>query len=428
MRRLHGRIVQNAVALSVIATMAMSLSAAGVARAAGSALFYTGNAYGSYANVGHTIIAGKSAVVSFGCQTQAGRHVANTVASLDGSPLITTGAINTTGDSADTGLVQSSQFTADVHDVDLLSGLIAATEVKAVSTTSNDATGLHVSSTGSTFVSLVVGGTAVTATPAPNTVLSLSVSGQVVGTVTLNEQTQKIGATSASLTVNMIHVNLTADIPGVASAGTNIIVAHATSDLELNKAGFLDGQAYGTKATVGSLALSGPSAKVTMPCAGTNGRVRTNSVLSVDLGSLGSSGTVTDTAQGTITGTTASGETTSTVQALKLLSTDGGQSFLVTADLVKADAHASKSGGVFAFSDSGSSLVNLVVNGTPIADDVAANTQITVDGLTIWMHRVIQGANQITVRMIEIVATGSNPFGLDLNTDVQIAVAEASAH
>src|SRR6266571_1578831 len=190
MRRLHGRIVQNAVAMSVIATMAMSLSAAGVARAAGSALFYTGNAYGSYANVGHTIIAGKSAVVSFGCQTQAGRHVANTVASLDGSPLITTGAINTTGDSADTGLVQSSQFTADVHDVDLLSGLIAATEVKAVSTTSNDATGLHVSSTGSTFVSLVVGGTAVTATPAPNTVLSLSVSGQVVGTVTLNEQTR----------------------------------------------------------------------------------------------------------------------------------------------------------------------------------------------------------------------------------------------
>src|SRR6266702_1359868 len=423
MRRLHGRIVQNAVALSVIATMAMSLSAAGVARAAGSALFYTGNAYGSYANVGHTIIAGKSAVVSFGCQTQAGRHVANTVASLDGSPLITTGAINTTGDSADTGLVQSSQFTADLH-----SGLIAATEVKAVSTTSNDATGLHVSSTGSTFVSLVVGGTAVTATPAPNTVLSLSVSGQVVGTVTLNEQTQKIGATSASLTVNMIHVNLTADIPGVASAGTNIIVAHATSDLELNKAGFLDGQAYGTKATVGSLALSGPSAKVTMPCAGTNGRVRTNSVLSVDLGSLGSSGTVTDTAQGTITGTLASGETTSTVQALKLLSSDGGQTFLVTADLVKADAHASKAGGVLSFSDSGSTFVNLVVNGTPIADNVAANTQITVDGLTIWLHRVIQKPNQITLRMIEIIVTGSNPFGLNLNTDIQVAVAEASAH
>ncbi len=428
MCRLDRRIVRNAVALSVIATMALSLSAATSALAAGSGLYYTGDAYGSYANVGKTIIAGKTAVVGFGCQTQAGRHVANTVVSVNASPVITTGAINTTGDSTDTGTAQSSQFSGDVHDLNLLAGLITATEVKAVSTTSNDATGLHVSSAGSTFVNLVVGGTAITVMPAPNTVLTLSVGAQVVGTVTLNEQVQSISATKASLTVNMIHVKLTADIPGVAAAGTNIIVSHATSDLELNKAGSLDGQAYGTKATVGSLALSGPSAKVTMPCAGTNGKVRTNSVLSVDLGLLGSSGTVTDTAQGTITGTTASGETTSTVQSLQLLSSDGGQTFLVTADLIKADAHASKSGGVFTFSDSGSTFVNLVVNGTPIADNVAANTQITVDGLTIWLHRVIQKPNQITVRMIEIIVTGSNPFGLNLNTDIQVAVAEASAH
>ena len=91
--------------------------------------------------------------------------------------------------------------------------------MKAVSTTSNDATGLHVSSTGSTFVNLVVGGTAISGTPAPNTVLTLSVGAQVVGTVTLNEQVQSIGASSAALTVNMIHVKLTADIPGVGRFG-----------------------------------------------------------------------------------------------------------------------------------------------------------------------------------------------------------------
>jgi hypothetical protein len=391
-------------------------------------LFYTGDAFGSLAKVASTVTSGKTAVVGFGCQTQAGRHVANTIASLNAPPVITTGVVNTTGDSTDTGSVQSSQFTADVHDVNLLAGLITATEVKAVSTTSNDATGLHVSSVGSTFVDLVVGGTAITGTPAPNTVLTLSVGGQVVGTVTLNEQVQSISATKAALTVNMIHVKLTAAIPGVATAGTDIIVSHAKSDLELNKAGSLDGKAYGTKATVGSLILSGPTALITMPCAGTNGQVRTNSMATVDLGSLGSSGTVTDTAQGTITAATASGETTSTVQTVELLSSDGGQTFLVTADLVKADAHASKTGGVLTFSDSGSHFTNLVVNGTPIADNVAANTQITVDGLTIWLHRVIQKPNQITVRMIEIIVTGSNPFGLNLNTDIQVAVAEASVH
>jgi hypothetical protein len=416
------------VVLAALAVVGLVTALAPLSQATTSGLFYTGDAYGSFVKVGSIVTAGKTAVVGFGCQTQAGVHVANTVASVNLPPIITTGVINTTGDSTDTGSVQSSEFTADVLNVNLLSSLITATEVKAVSTTSNDATGLHLSAAGSTFVNLVVGGNAITGTPGPNTVISLTVGGVVVGTVTLNEQIQSVGANKASLTVNMIHVKLTADIPGVASAGTDIIVSHAKSDLELNKAGFLDGQAYGTKATVGSTVLSGPSALVSMPCGGTNGQVRTNSVLSVDLGTLGSSGTVTDTAQGTITATTASAETTSTVQTLNLLSSDGGQTFLVTADLVKADAHASKSGGVFTFSDSGSTFVNLVVNGTPIAADVAANTQITVDGLTIWLHRVIQKPNQITVRMIEIIVNGSNPFGLDLNTDIQVAVAQASAH
>src|SRR5436190_9274458 len=248
------------VALCVILAISASLVWAGTALGATSALYYTGNAYGSYANVGSTIIAGKTSVVGVGCQTQAGKHVGNTAASVAAAPVISTGAITTTGDSADDGTVLSSAFTADVHDLDLLSGLITATEVKAASTTTQDGTGLHVSSAGSTLVNLVVGGTAITAVPAPNTVLSLSVNGQVVGTVTLNEQTQHISGAAASLTVNMIHVKLTADIPGVAAAGTNIVVAHATSDLELNKGGSLDGVAYGTKAAVGTVALSGPTA------------------------------------------------------------------------------------------------------------------------------------------------------------------------
>jgi hypothetical protein len=41
---------------------------------------------------------------------------------------------------------------------------------------------------------------------------------------------------------------------------------------------------------------------------------------------------------------------------------------------------------------------------------------------------VIQKPNQITVRMIEIIVNGANPFGLNLSTDIQVAVAEASAH
>jgi hypothetical protein len=242
-----------------------------------------------------------------------------------------------------------------------------------------------------------------------------------VGRVVLNEQITSIGASTASFTVNMVHVFVTVDQPGVAK-GTQIIVAHATSDLELNKAGSLDGIAYGTRAHVGHSVISGPSAVVHMPCAGTDGRVKTNSVAGVSIPGVGSTGTVTDTAQGTIDATTATGETTSTAQAVDLLSS------LVTADLVKADAHASKAGGVITLSDAGSTFVNLVVNDQPISGDVAPNTKIRVDGLMIWLHRVITTSNSIEVRMIEIIVKGSNPFNLKTGTDIQVAVAEASVH
>jgi hypothetical protein len=409
-------------------TLTLSIGGVSVAQAAQASapvspqatggLFYTGDAYGTYAFVGNTVIAGKSAVVGLGCTTTAGVHKANTVTTVNVPNVVTTGLIDTTADSSDNGTTVKSVTTADIHDASLLSGLVTATEVKAVSSTSHNATGFHVSAAGSSFVNLVVGGVPIIIAPAPNTTIDLPGVGRVV----LNEQITHIKATTASFTVNMIHVYVTFDLPGIAK-GTQIIVAHAKSDLELNKAGSLDGQAYGTKAHVGHLVISGPSAPVSMPCGGTNGIVKTNSVASVNVPDVISTGTVIDTAQGTITATTASGETTSTVQTVNLLAG------LATADAVKADAHASKSAGIITLSDAGSTFVNLVVNGQSISDNVAPNTKITtVAGLTIWLHRVIQTPNSIEVRMIEIIVKGPNAFGLQTGTDIQVAVAEASVH
>lgn len=399
------------------AAAAQVSSAAPPAASPGAGLFYTGDAYGTYAFVGHTVVAGKSALVALGCTTNAGVHNTNTVATVNVPNVVTTGAIDTSADSIATRNTVKSRTSADVHDASLLSGLITASEVTAASTTSHNAAGFHVRAKGSSLVNLVVGGNPISGTPAPNTTIHLPGVGRVV----LNEQIKRIGSSTASFTVNMIHVFVTVDQPGVAK-GTQIIVAHATSDLELNKAGSLDGIAYGTKAHVEHNVISGPSAVVHMPCAGTKGKVKTNSVTSVSIPSVGSTGTVTDTAQGTIDASTASGETTSTVQTVDLLSG------LVTADLVKADAHASKTGGVITLGDGGSTFVNLVVNGDPISGDAPPNTKIKVDGLTIWLHRVITSSNNIEVRMIEIIVKGSNPFGLQPRTDIQVAVAEASAH
>ena len=222
----------------------------------------------------------------------------------------------------------------------------------------------------------------------------------------------------------MIHVFIEqANILNI-PVGTEIIVSHASSGLTSGVEGTLDGQAYGTKATLAHAVTSGPSASVGMSCLGTNGALRTNSIAEVQVPPLFSVGEVVDTAQGTVNSTSAVGEMTSTVQAVDVVTG------LVTASLVKADAHASNIGGTLTFSDTGSIFVDLHVTGFPnIGDDPPPNTRLHIVGLgTLWLHRVIQTSNSIEVRMIEVIVTEANSFGIPIGTDIQVAVAEASVH
>ena len=352
-------------------------------------------------------------------------HDENTVVSADATPLVTTGVINTTADG--TTLVDGTlqaMATADVNDASLLitqlGGVITADEVKAVSTTTHDNSGFHTSAEGSTFVNLVVAGVPITVLPAPNTSISLPGFGHVV----LNEQITKMKSGSASFTVNMIHVFI--DVANVLNIpiGTQIIVSHAFSGLTSGVQGTLDGQAYGTKAAVGHLITSGPSALEKMSCLGTNGVLKTNSVAQVQVPLLFSVGEVVDTALGTVNSTSATGEMTSTVQSVDVVSS------LVTASLVEADAHASTTGGTPTFSDDGSMFVDLQVTGFPnINDNVPPNTRLHIVGLgTLWLHRIIQTSNSIEVRMIEVIVTEANSFGIPIGTDIQVADAEASVH
>jgi len=388
---------------------------------------FVADAYGTQATLGNVVVAGKTAVSSLGACgiVQPPVHDENTVLSADATPLFTTGVINTTADG--TVLVDGTlqaMATADVHDASLLiaqlGGVITADEVKAVSTTTHDNSGFHTSAEGSTFVNLVVAGVPITVNPPPNTNISLPGFGHVV----LNEQITRVRSTSASFTVNMIHVFITeANVLNI-PIGTQIIVSHASSGLTSGVQGTLDGQAYGTKATLARVITSGPSALVKMSCLGTNGALKTNSIAEVQDPPLFSVGEVVDTAQGTIDSTSAVGEMTSTVQAVDVATS------LLTATTVKADAHASNIGGTLTFSDDGSMFVGLHVTGFPhIGDDVPPNTRLHIVGLgTLWLHRIIQTSNSIEIRMIELIVTEANGFGLSIGTDIQVSVAEASVH
>ena len=381
---------------------------------------YTADAYGTYAFVGSVVKAGKSAVVNLGgCGTLTPpMSNSNTVATVNAPPFVTTGLINTTASATDGG-TQTSQATADVHGVNVLMGLITGDEVKAVSTTTLDPSGFQVSATGSNLVNLVVNGVPITVLPSPNTQINLPGIGHVV----LNEQISTLRSSSASLTVNMIHVFVTLTNPLVPK-GTQIIVAHATSMLKASVGGTLDGFAYGSFANVSHTIISGKSAYISLGCQGTNGVIKSNSVASVDASPTLKVGTVQDTAQGTVTSTSASGETTSTVQTANVA--DGA----VTVDLIKADAHSFTDGSTFTFDDGGSQFVNLSVNGHPeIGDDVGPNTKVTLVGLgTLWLRREIITSNSIEIRMIELIISVQNSLGIPVGTDIRIGVAEASAH
>lgn len=407
----------------IVAIMTGALLAPGVASAATSQYGFSGDAYGTQVNVGSLVKSGPSALVTLGCTTETGVSKSNTVATVNVPDLVTTGTIVTTADTLQTNTGVATRTTADTQNVNLLGGLIQADLVKAVSTTSHDASGFQVSAAGSTFVNLVVAGSAVSATTAPNTTITLLGLGKVV----LNEQTSFVNSKRASLTVNMIHVYITdpANPLGIPT-GTEIVISHARSALGGPVVGVLDGFAFGTKVNaLDSLLISGPSAPVYMPCLGTNGVLKTNEVATINVPGVFDTGTVKDTAQGTVSLSSATGETTSTIQSVDLLSG------LVTATVVKADAHASSDGTTPTFSDAGSGFLTLSVSGHPeITADVGPNTKVTLAGIgTLWLHRVITTSTSIEVRMIDLIITdASNPAGLAIGTHVQVAVAHASVH
>src|SRR4030095_11476879 len=338
-------------------------------------LEYSASAYGTYAFVGGTVVAGKTAPVSIGggCgaatvpQTKTG-----TVLTVSVLPTIQTGQINTSAAS----VVNSATGTADVHAISLLGGFITTTEGKAVSTTFQDGTGFHSNGNGSSLVNLIIaGGLPINVVPAPNTTIQLAGFGRVV----LNEQISTGSATGITkgLTVNMLHVYVTIANNLNIPVGTQIIVSDAVSGLrQVNGPATLDGTAHGTQ-ILGTIIKSSPSAPVSVGCNG-NGLI-TKSLLGIHVivpvtnYVVLDSGTIQDTAQGTVAPAQSSSHTTSDIQGVNVLNGT------IQATLIHAQADASTTdGSPFNFSSLGSSFGTLTVAGFPaINANVPDNTTIT---------------------------------------------------
>jgi hypothetical protein len=378
---------------------------------------YSAGAYGTYAYVGNVVETAKTAPVGVGpgCGTpKVGASDTATVATVNVAPLVTTGTINTSASSA----LNMATASSDIHNVSVLSGLIAAEEITAVSTTSNNDGTLQSSESGSTVVNLVVAGTVISALPSPNTTIDLAGFGKVV----LNEEIVSSHSSKAKLTVNLIHVYITEANALNIKVGTQIILASAHSGLaEVSGPAILDGTAFGTSVS-SKLLRSTPTAEVGVGCEGDELKTKTQAGVTVT-GVLGS-GTITDTAQGTVKPTEAMSQTSSTVQSVNLL---GG---LITADTIQGQATGSTTDGkTFTFNGTGS-FVNISVSGHPeITDNVAQNTEVELAGIgTLYLYRVLPAANKIEVRMIEVKLAPNNTLGLPTGLDVKVSDAEASLH
>ena len=374
---------------------------------------YVGTAYGTYATVGNTVLVGQTAPVTLGgtCGTsQQPANVPGTAAGVNAPPLVSGGAVNTGVSSSP----NTSQAVADTVSISLLNGLITAQEIKAVSTTTMQSDGtFQVSAAGSTFTHLSVLGIPYDGTVPANTRIDLPLLGYVV----LNEQTTNLSHALANLTVNMVHIHITTvNILGL-QVGTDIVVSNATSGmLNVYAPAILSGQSFGTE-VLGPLVASTPTAPVILPCLGTNGALKVNSLATVNLAGILSSGTVANTGESNLTQTKSSGQTTSTVQGLNLLNG------LVTANVMTARVITVVNDEISVFSSPTDTFVGLAVAGHPeITDNVPYNTSIPLAGLgTLYLKRIIRvGAplRSTEVRSLELVVNENNSYGLPIGLDV----------
>ena len=373
-------------ALVAVTTLALAILPMMVepAAAAPTNYAYTASAFGTSVTVGSVVESGPSAPVALGCTTENNVNLSNTTAGVDLGPLGRTGPVSTTARSYNSPVRATA--TAYTKTLSLLGGLVRASAIRAVSSTTRDGSGFDLSAEGTTLTNLRVLGLPVSASAAPNTRINLPGVGHII----INEQIRR----SNGLTVNGLHIHVTA-------TDTHIIVSQAVSGLSGPVVGVLAGTAYGTYAAIGDVVSSGPSFKISVPCLGTDGAVRTNTGVGVDIGTILETETITNTARGTLTATTATSQTTSTVEELDLLDD------LVEATAIKADAEVNRNGSDYTVSGTGSSFGTLSVAGHDAIDaDVAPNTRITISGVgTLYLNRQIRSEKSITVIMVQLILT-----------------------
>jgi hypothetical protein len=388
--------------------------------------FFMGNAYGTRANATAGDIAvklGRSAYQVCPCLGTDGAVRSNTVDTIDAGDAFRAATVVSTAQADKIPVKQAYvRTTATIEDVDALDGLVTADLIRAVARTDATRTGFTTSARGSTIVGLRVAGQPVTITPGGR----VNVSG--FGFIELKDIDQTgDGVNRRGIQVEMLTIVINRenrlDIP----VGTRIIVGHAVAGYDRDiPTGLVGGSVFAVDAT-SNLGTDenrfGRAAAEYMGCFSSGTMTRTNNVVILDVPGVLHSGTAVTTLKGVVNDDLASARGTSTIEDVDLL--DG----FLTADLVRGVVRTVRlADGSRSVSYEGSRFVDLRIAGTPIGDDVAQDTEITVPGvgtLTLFETTTTTTAAEIRgqVIMIHLEVDTANSFGLPVGTEVRVAFA-----
>lgn len=204
-------------------------------------------------------------------------------------------------------------------------------------------------------------------------------------------------------------------------ASTAMAATQAPAASEIGYAG----SAFGTEVNLASTVESGKSALSSLGCTAQTGITHTNSVASVGLPGILSSGTVTTSASSESTATGTAATTSATTEGASLL---GGLVSATTIQSVSTTSHNSSTNQL-STSAAGTEFLGLSVLGIPISSNPAPNTKITLPGvgyveLNQQTSHVNPASANLTVIGIHIVVTLSTPLA---PVGTQIVVSEANS-
>lgn len=376
------------IALATIAAPALSTVEASAATVRYS---YSGYAFGTTVSVNNTVTSGYSAPVSLGCTTDGTIRRSNNTAAIDLAPVGTTGTVATAADTSASPV--RARTSATTQRVNLLDGLVTATAVQAVSSTTRTGSTFAVSASGTTFTDLVVAGVRIDSTPQPNTTIDLVGFGYLIVNEQVRPAANRLNVNALRLVIN------TSNVLGV-TVGTSAVVSGAVSQLSDPVSGLVGGEAYGTRAQIGTTFDSGPSFVKYMPCLGTGNMTQTNTGANVNIPGIATTGTVSNSVRASVSTSAISAVTYSTVQNVNVLNG------VVRAGLVKAVARGDYNGKAYTFSDISSTFGSLTIRGTSVGANVKPGTVVTVAGVgKVTLRKVTRSARAISVVMIEVVLT-----------------------